>query len=68
MHALEATVLGDLRADELFAVRLKLAERTFLIETHQPAVTGNITCPYRSQSPISTIFCHTDGLRGLIKV
>src|SRR5262245_8244384 len=29
-----ATVLGDFRVDELFAVPLKLAERAFLIEAH----------------------------------
>src|SRR5690242_10324611 len=53
-----AAVFGNLRIDEFFAMSLKLAERAFLIETHQLAVTGNVACPYCSKSAINTIFCH----------
>jgi len=41
-------VFPDFRIDEFFAVPLELAQRTFLINAHQPAVTGNIACPNRS--------------------
>jgi hypothetical protein len=44
-------------------MRLELAQRAFLIDAHQPAVTGDIACPYRSKSAIDTVFSHADAPR-----
>jgi hypothetical protein len=51
-------MFGDLGVDQFLAMRLELAQRAFLIDAHQPAVTGNVACPYRSQSAVDTVFRH----------
>jgi hypothetical protein len=53
-----AAVLGDLRIDQFLAMHLELAERAFLVGTHQPAIAGNIASHDRGQSPIQTVFRH----------
>ena len=53
-----AAMFGDLGVDQFLAMRLELAQRAFLIDAHQPAVAGNVACPYRGQSAVDTLFRH----------
>jgi len=41
-------MLGNFRVDQFFAMRLELAQRAFLIGTHQSAVTGDVGSHNRS--------------------
>ncbi|HUL90270.1 MAG TPA: hypothetical protein VLU23_19070 [Pseudolabrys sp.] len=53
-----APVLSDLGINEFLAMRFELAQRAFLINAHEPAVAGNIACPYRSKSAIDAVSRH----------
>jgi hypothetical protein len=35
-------MLSNLAVDEFLAMNLELAQRTFLIDTHQPAIAGDV--------------------------
>jgi hypothetical protein len=58
-----ATVLGDLGVDQFLAMRLKLAQRAFLIGAHQPTVAGDVASEYRSQSAVNAVFRHVVDLQ-----
>jgi hypothetical protein len=51
-------MFGDLRVDQFLTMGLELAQRAFLVDAHEPAVTGNVACPYRSQSAVYAVFRH----------
>src|SRR5262249_16104102 len=34
------------------------AQCAFIVDAHQPAIAGNVTCPDRSQSAVDTVFRH----------
>jgi putative ABC transport system substrate-binding protein len=53
-----APVLGDLGVDQFLAMRLELEQRAFLVDAHQPAVTGNVARPYGSQPTVHS-FCRS---------
>ena len=49
-------VLGDLGVDQFLADALELAERAFLVQAHQPAVTGNVARKNCGQSTFDFFF------------
>src|SRR5262249_23575281 len=42
------------------AVSLELAQRAFLVGTHQSAVTSNVACKNRRKSSIDAVFGHLE--------
>ncbi|MGB5185065.1 MAG: hypothetical protein WBO12_23165 [Xanthobacteraceae bacterium] len=53
-----AAMFGDLGINEFLAMRFDLAQRAFLIDTHQSAVTGDVACKNCSEPSIDAIFGH----------
>jgi hypothetical protein len=53
-------VLGDLGIDQFLAMRLELAERAFLIDAHQPTVSGDVASENRGQPAVNTVLGHKD--------
>src|SRR6185437_1682904 len=53
-----AAMFSDLGVDEFLTMRLKLAERAFVIYPHQPAIACNIACENRCQPAVHSVFRH----------
>jgi hypothetical protein len=51
-------MLGDFGIDQFLAMALELAQRTFLVDAHQLAITCDIACEYRGQPAVDSIFRH----------
>src|SRR5215831_12454756 len=51
-----ATVLADLRIDQLSAMRFQAFERAFLVRSHQPRVTRDIGGEDRGETPLDGLF------------
>src|ERR1019366_655736 len=55
-----AAMLGNLRIDKFASMCLKRRESSFLVNTHQAAVSGNIGREDGSQPPFDTRLGHKD--------
>ena len=55
-----AAVLDDFWIDQFLPVRLELAQRTFLVGTHQPAIAGDVARNDCSQPSFDALLGHKD--------
>ena len=52
-----APMVGDGGIDEGLSDRLQPGQRAFLVDTHEPAVAGDIRRQHRCQSPFHPLAC-----------
>ena len=57
-----ALMFGDLGIDEFASARFERCESAFLVNSHQPAVAGNIGRENSGQPPYDALLSHNDQL------